>query len=98
MEDEDGDEDGDEADEEPAAKRRKDVYGWYKIDVFYNDLWIFAGVNNTKWHVKVKVSAQARLLLSQCNSESDFERREDVFERSRPVLCVEFRFIHIAIK
>ena len=96
KEDEDVDEDGDELDEEPAAKRRKDVYGWYIIDLFYYDQRIFAGVNNTKWHVKVKVSPQARLLLSQCNSEADFERREDVFERSRSVLCVEFRFIHIA--
>ena len=50
------------------------------------------GVVNSKWHKKVKVSPQARMMLSQTNGEPEFEKREAIFASNRAVLCSEFRY------
>ena len=44
------------------------------------------------WYKKTKVSPQARALLSKSSEESDFNKREEIFQSYRDELCIEFRF------
>ena len=51
------------------------------------------GVISSKYHSKMKVSAQARMRLRLASEQEDFNQREDIFSKHRPELCVEFRSI-----
>ena len=45
-----------------------------------------------KWYQKIKISPEARALIGNSSNESDFSRRENIYENHRVVLCKEFRF------
>ena len=49
------------------------------------------GVISSKYHSKMKVSAQARMRLA--SEQEYFNQRGDIFSKHRPELCVEFRSI-----
>ena len=50
---------------------------------------------NSKYYTTMKVTAQARQLLSKTSEDMEFDGREEVYEGKRDVLCVEFRFIFL---
>ena len=54
-------------------------------------LYKHSGIDSAKWHVKKKVSPQARLAISKSHEERDFVKREGTFTLYRDDLCVEFR-------
>ena len=51
-----------------------------------------SGIDSATWHVKKKVSTQARLAISKSHEERDYVKREGTFALYRDDLCVEFRY------
>ena len=54
-----------------------------------------SGIDSATWHVKKKVSTQARLAISKSHEERDYVKREETFTLYRDDLCVEFRYYWI---
>ena len=85
--------DGEPDDGEPASKKgkMKEIYGMFFGSCAKPSLYKHSGIDSAKWHVKKKVSPQARLAISKSHEERDFVKREGTFTLYRDDLCVEFR-------
>jgi hypothetical protein len=59
--------------------------------------WLDAGLDSQKWHKAKKAKPEAAAKLRATNTETEFEKRESVFEEHRDELTAEFKYVSFVI-
>ena len=52
-----------------------------------------SGVKNEVWYRQKKIKPEVATLNGQTNQELDFMKREEVYQKYRPEMIVQFRYI-----